>query len=419
MTSVTTRPWLFWITTLWFWLSVSAYAWFSYALTAPNLVLSSWTPYWQWQLWMWKTFFNNRELLVQAYVLIMANIWLSFGCWLIAGRAWLRTAFATRQGWLLALVILAPMLIAMNALSYDAFNYMFNAKMVMVYQANPHVKVALDFADDPWVRFMHNVHTPAPYGYTWTVMSLIPYSFGLGKLLLTWLSFRLWSVLSWMLLGVVLQWLMQRKNLDGWWWWVVMLNPFVLIEIIGTHHNDLWMMMPAVLSLGIISEVRKLKPRIWWILASLPLLAFSASIKLATILLVPIYIGIFFNTYVVKISAHVQRFITDYWPVAAACLLFVPLLSSRSQQFHPWYWSWVLVWIPLFPANSMLARWLRTTILLGSFVGFARYIPYLLANNFEGAVFAHQLQITWYGLAGAAILGLIWAIWQQTRYNKS
>jgi hypothetical protein len=36
------------------------YAWFSYALTAPNLILSQWALYWQFQQYMWETYFNNR-----------------------------------------------------------------------------------------------------------------------------------------------------------------------------------------------------------------------------------------------------------------------------------------------------------------------------------------------------------------------
>ncbi len=57
------------------WLVISfCFVVFSFGLTDPNLVLSSWQPYWQFQQWSWKTFFLNREVLVATYVLLLVAL---------------------------------------------------------------------------------------------------------------------------------------------------------------------------------------------------------------------------------------------------------------------------------------------------------------------------------------------------------
>src|SRR5690606_16427971 len=147
------------------------------------------------QQWMWQTFFENRELMTYVYVGIVA---VAFALYWAVTRDFNRKN--VRLTLITSLLILSPLLLAYNALSHDVFNYIFNAKMVRVYQADPHNKVALDFPQDDWLRFMHNTHTPAPYGYGWTAMSLVPSAIGMDKFVITWELFRLFSVVSLVLL---------------------------------------------------------------------------------------------------------------------------------------------------------------------------------------------------------------------------
>ncbi len=115
--------------------------------------------------------------------------------------------------------------------SYDVFNYLFNAKMVWIYQVNPHIHAAIEFSRDPMLRFMQNVHTPAPYGYGSTALSLIP-----G---LTWFT-KNFTISFWaMKLFVTSFWLGQlwiTKKLvnklfphEPWRFWLLALNPLVLV----------------------------------------------------------------------------------------------------------------------------------------------------------------------------------------------
>ena len=404
-------------------------------MTAPNLVLSSWPPYWEFQTWMWSTFFNNRPLLATSFLGVFVCLWLSYGLLLLALKR-MGSQFKMRQVLCVLLLSSSILFFANNALSYDVFNYIFNAKMVVVYHANPHIQVALDFATDPWTRFMHNTHTPAPYGYGWTFFSLLPFSLGLDKFLLTWLIFRAASVMS--LVGTfgVLVWLLKKRNMklttqNVFSLSLVFLNPLILIEIISNSHNDLWMVGPAVVSLGVLAMITPalktdgINKKKWWLIISAVLLVVSISIKLATAVLLPVWVGMtglaLLNRELLKpskMNAQMKTLLDlleKWWPVLASILLFLPLLSSRSQQFHPWYLSWCLVWVPLFPSSTTSASkkidqffhalseiWIYILIAL-SFTSLLRYLPFLLAGEYTDQVQLQQKLITWSGV----LLGLI------------
>lgn len=157
---------------------------FSYSLTDPNLVLINNSIYWRFQQFMWQTFFVNSQL--QTSIFIGLFIYL-FSCYLFLLKYLIKLSF--KEHILLCIIVSVPLLFSYNALSHDVFNYIFNAKMVAVYHTNPHTHVALDFPHDEWIRFMHNTHTAAPYGYVWTLISLLPFLLGSGKFILTFFSF--------------------------------------------------------------------------------------------------------------------------------------------------------------------------------------------------------------------------------------
>lgn len=390
----------------------SVYAVFSYSLTDPNLVLSNWPPYWSFQTWMWQTFFHNPVLLSMSFAVVMSVLFLSF-------LAMVAQLFRVAQPfkWLVAFLMAAvmPLLLSYNALSHDVFNYIFNAKMVMVYHANPHVHVALDFAQDDWVRFMHNTHTPAPYGYTWTIFSLLPYAAGLNKFVPTWLLFRAWEALALVLLVVMLELLRRDRvweainekksaavavaNLG-----LTLLHPLLLIEMISNSHNDLWMMVPALASLWLVGR-RVKKRRLVVVLLAAILLAASISIKFASIVLLPIWLWLVVRPFLLQKAVPLLRWVDSHLAELASLAMLLPLLTLRSQQFHPWYFTWVLVWLPF-----IKLKWWRRSLLVLSFSSLFRYLPWLLAGNFEGQVLLHQKLITWVPFVVFCFVGLIFQV---------
>lgn len=383
------------------------YSIWTYSLTDPNLVLTSWQPYLNFQNWIWSL---NKHLVTQIYAGLIFLLFIIYSLILKSSRIKVPSSknpqFTIHNPLLLFVLCLVPLLFSYNALSHDVFNYIFNARMVLKYGADPHVQTALQFAQDDWTRFMHNVHTPAPYFYGWTGLSLIPYVAGFGKFLSTWLVFRAWSALGLLLLVFAQFKLAEALKLGDkakLWVMAFALNPLVLIEIISNSHNDAWMMGAGLGSLLMVSQMANDKWQIanWWkICLSLVLLLFSISIKYATVLLIPIWLFLVtfnFHPHIIdgsiskkykELTTFIRPFIFDL----AALLLFTLLLTTRSQQFHPWYLIWPLSFIPF-----MKLSWWRNVLLVLSISSLFRYVPWMWNGGFE---FTDQIQlrqkmITW------------------------
>lgn len=399
---------------LWFG-TLSFYSWWTYSLVDTNLTLLSKPFFVNWQARRWDEL-SNPLFLAQQYAGLVLGLWVGFFCLISQLRSQVLKESRQKLFFLLAgsVVIL---LISHNALSRDIYNYLFNAKMVVQYHANPHVQAALDFKDDPWIRFMHNSHTPAPYGYLWTGWSLLPFVIsGAGKIfLLTYLAMRIWMVLGWMALLSVLWRILAKSNLDRVWRWSLFaLNPLVLLEVLSNGHNDVWMMLPAVGAWGILTASRKN----WHWFAVAGLLGVSIWFKFATIMCLPIF-GVLFLSEVAPIFLSTSKreakklydFIFKFGPELLAIVMMIPLLTMRSQQFHPWYAVWFLAWLPL--VNK---TWLRWALLGLSLTSQLRYMPWLLAGlQYPPGVFENSRLITWSGL----IIGLVlWGAWRVTLRRK-
>ncbi len=394
---------------LFYFILLSSYTVFSYSLTDPNLVLTGWQPYWNFQQWMWQTFFSNHQLLTSVFVVLVIL--------LCSGWAGLVSSlpkkFSLKQLVMVCGVLAFPLFFSYNALSHDVFNYIFNAKMVVVYKQNPHQHVALNFPHDDWIRFMHNTHTPAPYGYGWTVFSLIPFLLGFGKFTLTWVIFRGVNVVAIPLLVIVLLQLAKvlkkpfvLKDVA-----LFLFSPLFLIEMISNSHNDLWMLIPAVASLWLIFQLET-KKVFWSIFFSLLLLLISISMKLATLTLLPVWMsGLWlllekaktFFAVPKKISKYltfITRIVQENLGFLASVLLFIPLLTSRSQQFQPWYLTWSLIWLPF-----IKVKWWRTWLVALSLSSLLRYVPWLLAGEFSSTIVFQQQAVTWIGgIVGCVVL---------------
>jgi hypothetical protein len=368
------------------------YAIWSFALTDPNLVYSSWPPFWKFQQMMWQLSKQHVTVMYDFLVMILfgAAIWMR------------RMATSLHLGfkrWLLLFIILvSPLLISNNALSHDVFNYIFNAKMVVKYQTNPHLDVALSFSGDPWLRFMHNVHTPAPYFYGWTAMSLIPYILGLEKFLVTWVLFRLWSTLGLFLCFVFVILLMKkRREIDLSAFVFILFNPLLIIEIISNSHNDAWMLSPLLGSFFLVTKEHnadRISPVA--MLSSLVLLLVSISTKYVTVLLAPIWLYLVLQSQLQPVVSLLRkqffRFLDFNIFDVCAVLMFLPLVSARSQYFHPWYLSWSLFFFPL-----MSNRWLRRVLAILSISSLFRYVPWIWNGGFEFSeqIIMYQRLITW------------------------
>lgn len=389
------------------------YAVWSFALTDPNLVFTSWHPFWAFQQFMWQV---PKENITVIFVVLCSVM---FGCSIWLSSLAEKLYFGFKKWLMIFLVVSAPLIFSNNALSHDVFNYIFNARMVVKYQMNPHVQVAQHFFYDPWIRFMHNIHTPAPYFYGWTALSIMPYVLGLEKFVLTWILFRLWSEFGLVLAFVAVIRLMKKRGLIDLKLFVLMLfSPLLMIEIVSNSHNDAWMMWPAIASLFLVTRKSKdEKLRLVTIVGSFALLAVSMSTKYATALLLPVWVYLVFQKQFRPIVAHLKRHALEKVSLnifdVAAGLMFLPLLTDRAQQFHPWYLSWCLFFLPV-----MKNKFLRMCLLVLSVSSLLRYVPWMWNGAFEYTpkILMNEKLVTWVPLI---VFVVIWLLREITKKKRA
>lgn len=373
-----------------------AFSVYSYALVDPNLVLSQNDSFWRFQQFMWQIGYHQPDLRTLLYVMIV--------CCLVVTWRFVSNAQARVKRFGLGACILI-LFFAHPALSHDVFNYMFNARMIIEYGLDPHVNTALQASSDPWVRFMHNVHTPAPYGYGWTYLSLLPYLLGMEKLILTLGAFKLWMILGWGLwlcaISKLQQYLRQAGEHMQNGWWVLAFHPLILLEHVGVMHNDLWMMGAVIASFWVLfrEKMARLR-RLSMFLVSAGLLGVAVWMKFVPLVLFPIWILLWGLVWKPTWKQGVIGWISDHWADLCAVACFIPLLLSRSQQFHPWYLAWSLSFYPF-----CRVRWTRLALLSFSISSLYRYVPFLLEGEYTSEVLATQRWITWFG--GIALFGLL------------
>lgn len=334
------------------------FAVFSFVLTDPNLIILKADWFVDFQTFLWRNILPLQNFRTIFFFVLVVLIFLNY---LLILKNWSKLNLDSRQNfWRFLIIISLPLVLSYNALSHDLFNYIFNAKMVVEFGANPHLKTALDFPDEPMLRFMNNVQTVAPYGYGWTALSLLPYLAGFGKFLTTFIVFKLFAFLSLLLSLLILEKFFKKVNYRQ--LALFFLNPLLLIEVLSSAHNDLWMLAPALLAVYLALDFKKATwLKLFLIVA---LMAISISIKFATIALLPFLLYF-------AIKDRLGRW--SGLPVfdLMSLTLFLPLLTERSKHFLPWYLLWSLIFIPL-----VKNRFWRNLLLVFSLSALLRYLPW-------------------------------------------
>ncbi|MDZ7587080.1 MAG: hypothetical protein U0946_04940, partial [Patescibacteria group bacterium] len=261
------------------------------------------------------------------------------------------------------------------------FNYLFNAKMALIYHANPHLQTAINFDFDPMLRFMHNVHTSAPYAYGWTGLSLLPGLVWFTKnFTLSFWAMKLFIAVFWLGQLWILQKLVQRLfPKEPWRFWLFALNPLVLVETLINGHNDVVMMFFALLSYWFFLNSKKFK--------ALLFLIFSASIKYTTIILLPLSLQGLFHPRGGRMDS--SGVVIDI-PSLSALALFA-VMFIRPGQLHSWY----LIWAFSFAVLSK-PKWIVkifTALTIGALL---RYAPYLYFGNWDPPVYLLR-NLIWLG----------------------
>lgn len=270
----------------------------------------------------------------------------------------------TRRGLWVFPLLAAAGIFAYPMFSYDLFNYIFNAKMVWIYHVNPHIRTAIEFSQDPMLRFMQNIHTPAPYAYGWTIASLLPgLAWFSGKFTLSFWAMKAFIAAFWLgQLWILKKLVTKLFPQEPWRFWLFALNPLVLVETLINGHNDVVMMFLALLSYWFWLNFAKVKAFIF--------LLFSASIKYATIILLPLGLQ----------GPSLQAKRLDI-PTLASFILFL-VMFTRPDQLHSWYLIWAF-------SFAVLARskWLISLFTALTFGALLRYAPYIYFGHWDPPVY--------------------------------
>jgi len=148
----------------------------------------------------------------------------------------------------LAVLIGGLLVVSYPFLSHDFFNYLFDAKIVTLYFKNPYFYKALDFPADPWLRFMHWTHRTYPYGPIFLLITLIPSMLSFGKLVLSFLFFKI----TWFIFYLLSVFLLKKTNRK--WAMIFATHPLIIIEGLVNNHNDLIGICLAVIGLYYLTK---------------------------------------------------------------------------------------------------------------------------------------------------------------------
>ncbi len=226
---------------------------------------------------------------------------------------------------------------------------MFDAKIFTVYGDNPYLMRALDYPEDPWVRFMHWTHRTYPYGPVFLPISIVLSYLGMNIFPLTLVLFKSLMIFSYLgtsfFIYKILEKVSPKYSVFGTAFFA--LNPLVIFETIVSSHHDMVMMFLAVFALYLFL----IKKRI----LSFIIFLFSVGIKYVTVFLSPIYI----------LGFHPLLVLSGAIAATTAVILKLGL--------QPWY----LIWVLPFAALLTKYRSVQIVTIVMSFVFMLRYLPFL------------------------------------------
>ncbi|MBU1322856.1 hypothetical protein KKE75_02250, partial [Patescibacteria group bacterium] len=171
----------------------------------------------------------------------------------------------------------------------------------------------------------------------------------------------------------ILQKLVQRLfPQQQWRFWLFALNPLVLVETFINGHNDVVMMFFALLSYWFFLNSKKFR--------SLLFLLLSASIKYATIVLLPLFSLRGDSLQAKKID------LPTLFSVALLLVMFI-----RPGQLHSWYLIWAFSFVVLSRSKWLIKVF--TALTIGALL---RYAPYLYFGNWDPPVYLIR-NLIWVG----------------------
>lgn len=304
---------------------------------------------------------KNREFATLLYVLIIITLFLLYFCILYQIS---KNKILIRNSFFYMVIPLIILLFSYPAFSNDIFNYIATAKISFFYGENPYIVMPIEIKDEPMLIFMHAANKTALYGPAWIILTFIPHLLGLGNLLLSIFSFKLFTGIFYA--GVLwFIWKLSNKNILSLIFFA--LNPLVLIEAFISGHNDIVMIFFALFSFYQLKKNQYL--------SSMILIFISILIKYATLFLFPVYLYCLF-----KIIKKEKILWGKIWFWSFISMFIIFLLSPIREEIYAWYFIWPLTFVSLMGRID-----LAFFISLGFSFGLCfRIVPFILTNSWTG-----------------------------------
>ncbi len=269
----------------------------------------------------------------------------------------------------LTFIVSGILLLSYPLLSHDFFNYMFDAKILTFYHQNPYLQKALDFPNDPWLRFLQWTHRSYPYGPVFLGLSLIPSFLSFGKFLLSFFFFKS-TVAVFYLLAVFFLHKINRK-----WAIIFATHPLILIEGLVNGHNDLFSLSLGIIGIYYLCKNNNIFGRIFFLL--------SAGIK-------------YFTAPIVALTKNKKLLNYSIFILQVGIVVYY----SISSEIQPWYFLALFIFLPYYET------------LLSSFnIFFAgllfSYYPYIRLGGWDSidkVNLKHQIIIAF------LILNVLWVV---------
>lgn len=345
-----------------------SYLWVDFGLV---LMLSQTRPYLAWLLNLigWRE--TNRELLGWLYLTLLI-ILVMFQLLFLSERVIKKLSLR----YLLVLAGLTSLIFSFSYpfLSSDIFSYLFSAKMLWVYHANPYRIPPKEFmANDLWLSFMRNIQFTYAYGPLALVYSLIPMVFFGGKrFILNFFGLKLMNAIVFYLAGLLLLKTISPKRLVFSIWFF---NPLLLVEFLANSHNDLVMIALFFLFVFYLGKDKKVK--------SLMTLVLSILVKYVSIVGLPI---IFLS----RLDKRKWYYIFKIMSLGG--VIFLGLQKIRGVQ--PWYYTWIYMWLPF----SKLKGKTWAIISLVGLLLLSTYFPFVRSGFWGGSPLISHFQFWFYFL---------------------
>ncbi|HVT01389.1 MAG TPA: polyprenol phosphomannose-dependent alpha 1,6 mannosyltransferase MptB [Patescibacteria group bacterium] len=304
----------------------------------------------------------NRPLSAYLFVGIVLFLFFLYGATLKLAK---ENVLRSKTLWIIIIGLCIALFLSYNAFSYDIFNYIFDAKILVHYGQSPYEHKALDYPGDPMLSFMHWTHRTYPYGPFWLVLTVPLYFIGFGYFIVTFYLFKLLMLGSFLGSAFFIEKIAKKLKKNSLMVLAAFaLNPLVIIESLVSSHNDIVMIFFSLVALYLFLEKKYIK--------SVISLTLSIAIKFATALLLPAIIA--------KMVFKVKDELFIYLMIVGMAIGV--FLASYRTTFQPWY----LILVIPFAALLVEKKFVAIPVFIISLFGLFQYVPYLYLGNWDPPV---------------------------------